>query len=113
MASENGIHFTDLDASSSMAEDGLLEIVEVDDGSVLTTHSDLADTRNDSHLVDNQSHIEVACPELGTGPNPTTQERQRAELEARLRETINSLFTIGLSVYDFQPGSDALLRQRV
>jgi hypothetical protein len=41
------------------------------------------------------------------------QEELRVQLETRLGETINSLFTIGLGVYDFQTGTDGLLQKRV
>ncbi|KAI9597389.1 transcription factor subunit Med10 of mediator complex-domain-containing protein [Syncephalis fuscata] len=70
------------------------------------------DNAADSLATTNHALESFSTPQ-STGHVDNATEQLRVQLEAQLGETVNSLFTLGLSVYDFQTGTDALLRHRV
>ncbi|RKP04816.1 transcription factor subunit Med10 of mediator complex-domain-containing protein [Thamnocephalis sphaerospora] len=119
MASENGMHPAGAAALPGFEVDGPVATAAITPSSMPTgmlveqLGSNSSDSSADGSNSSNVQGGQTGGTELSGDPHAAAQEQQRAELEARLKETANSLFTVGLSVYDFQPGSDALLRQRV
>ncbi|KAI8053497.1 transcription factor subunit Med10 of mediator complex-domain-containing protein [Syncephalis plumigaleata] len=104
MASSNGVFMSDSTRSS-------------DDLTTANTNTNTRTTDNVDYTLDTLNMSQMSEQPATTAAEheqwQQQQEELRVQLESRLGETINSLFTIGLGVYDFQTGTDGLLQKRV